>query len=246
MVCAALVAGPIAALRFLGRIRWSWLMMGVGGYLLGFVAKIPAGLVIEAEGPGAGRPVVQAIFMGSASAAAELGVAGLVLAAGMRGRGALPWASVLAFGVGAGVFELLMMLPLGLAQIYDETGSLPSVAGFTDMVGWTFLLERGLTLVGHSASRTLLYTGLHTRAMWALIGCFVLFGLNDGLPTYIGAKGWEWTPRMMSMFYVIAAIITTVEIALICWFERRHSRGPSDAPATARPFADTNSPHADL
>jgi hypothetical protein len=131
---------------------------------------------------------------------------------------------VLAFGAGIGVFEMVASLALGWFQILDETGAAPSLAWFTAVLGWGFLLERGLTLIGHISSRALLYVACYRRSWCAGLLVFMTFALTDGVATLCDLKGWVGSEIHMRTFYTFVAGLTALEIGAVWLLERWYGR----------------------
>jgi hypothetical protein len=221
-----LLAAPFVVLRGGYGAGWRWLLLGAAAYALGIVLKLLLLVPVELAGASDLPAWGQASVMGMVSAAAELAVAVPFLwpRRGSGGRESPAWPDALAFGAAAGVAEMLAAVPLGLAQYAYETGQWPSVPDFTAALGWTFLLERGLTTVGHASSRALVYVGLRYRSLAPLLLAFALFSVNDGVPTYVDARGWHWDSRLTLKFYSLAAAITVAETAAAIVFDRRARR----------------------
>jgi hypothetical protein len=235
------VAPPlILVVRY--QAKWRWLALGVASYVAAMIVKALLHRAAEGTGLHALPPWAQAATVGLISALAELGfVLPFVLPGLWRGE-PLRWPGVLAFGIAIGIFEMLFTLLLGLAQIFDETGQAPSLPFFTEALGWGFLSERGITILGHASSRALLYAGLRYRSLNAVALAVALFTLNDGAASYPELAGWLWTDRLLWTMKSFFAALVIVEFACVALLARRHS---DDSPRRARNSGPRQPPPAD-
>jgi hypothetical protein len=212
-------------LRGCWRAQGRWFFYGILSYLIGMAAKGLLYLAGAATGLDALSPATHAAVAGVLSALAELGAAAPFL----WRRGGLRWPDVIAFGAAIGLFEMVAAVPLGWLQMVDETGAAPSGSAFTTALGWGFLLERGLTLIGHVSSRALLYAAWGRRSWWAGLLVFLTFALTDGVATLCDLKGWADSEWHMQAFYAFAAALTAVEIGAVLFLVRRQREfSPAD------------------
>jgi hypothetical protein len=219
---AALALGPFVFLRSRGA-RWSPFGLGILSWIGGVAVKSLAMSALDRTGLGTCAPAVQALVGGLVSAVTELGAAWLLLR-----RARLSLADVLAFGAGIGVFELLFTLGIGVLEQLDETATPAVTLSFVD--GF-FLLERFLSLIGHVASRLLVYAG--AKRTRPLAGAAVLlFAAVDGAATYGITADWNWEdPVLLARFYAFVAGIGALEVLAAWRAAREVPWGPEPAPA---------------
>jgi hypothetical protein len=152
---------------------------------------------------------------GVVSAGCELVVAAIFL---RRAEYGLP--DALAFGTGIGIFEMIVIgLGVGMIQLADA-GLPPTPGTIARMFGWLFLLERGYTLVGHAASRLLVYRAVRARWWTPALLTLVCFSVGDGIATYGDVRNWEWDAPAIALGVhgsMIALTLAEVVAAWICW-----------------------------
>ena len=80
---------------------------------------------------------------------------------------------------------------------------------------WSGVFDRGLTSVGHLATRGLVWAGLqHPGLTPGIVLALATFTLVDGIATYGSAVGWDWEePRLLRRFCGLLAVVTLVEVA---------------------------------
>jgi uncharacterized membrane protein YhfC len=179
--------------------------LGILSWILGVSVKVMLTVLL----PRTASPVPLAIQDGFISALTELLAAVLFLWLLLRGRRPSS-ADAFAFGVGIGVFEGFF--------VWME-------AEFTP-VGGMFVLERTLTLIGHTASRFLIYSSLVRRRLLPALLATVLFAAVDGVASYGSSVGWDWTsPLVLARFYSFIAGIGVVEV-----LAARYFAPPRDSP----------------
>jgi hypothetical protein len=209
----ALVVAPVLVLRCLGA-RWKWFGLGILSWVIGVVLKTPLQSALDAAG-GASLPWgAQAAASGAVSAVTELGAAACFL---WRAKLRLP--DVLAFGIGIGAFEALFVLLLGWLEGLDGPAAAANRFAF---VGGFLLLDRLLALIGHTASRVLLYVGLRHRWLLPALLSVALFSSVDGTVSYGTLANWDWEdPGLLTRFYLFVAAVGGLEVAAAWWFGRR-------------------------
>jgi hypothetical protein len=122
---------------------------------------------------------------------------------------------VIGLGVGAGAFEVIIVCitPLLSRAVPSETPS-------DWLVRWSGLLERIITLVGHTASRGLVWAAFVSPAWWpaAFFG-FATFALVDGVAVYGLAQKWNWTdPRLFRRWLSFMGLAGLLEAAAFAAF----------------------------
>jgi hypothetical protein len=205
---AALVAAPVLLLRFRHGAGWRWFFLGIAAYVISMGAKAALYYLGNAVGLAALPAGPQAAVTGAGSAFAELSAAALFLR-----RGSPKLADALAFGVGAGAFEALFAMAAGWAELADATHALPSPARLAAAIGFPFFVERGLTLVGHAASRALIYAALQRRWLLPAALAFITFTLVDGVAQYGELAHWDWgSTLVVTRYYLFMGCVTAVEV----------------------------------
>lgn len=225
---------PVWVLRVWYGAQWRWFLFGIASYVAGIVVKLLYFVAWEVTGPHGLAPSVEATMSGAVSAATELGAAALIFWLALRKGGRVGWPNALAFGAAIGVFEMLGLLPIGLTQIMNETGTLPTAGVFAGALGWDFLIERWVTVVGHTASRALLYIAIRYRSWLAGCLCFALFTLNDGAAAYPDLRGWEWTDALLRRFSFLFTALAAVEVTAAVLLARRYAGRPGAGAAGER------------
>jgi hypothetical protein len=204
-----LVIVPILLLRWKYGAQWKWLGLGVASWMLGVLVKQVLAVSGEAVGQERLCPVSQATINGLISALTELGAAAWFLR-----RAQLRWADILAFGVAIGAFEVFVVLWLVWLEWLDgpPAGSLPPIFELD------LLVQRSIAMMGHVASRVLVYVGLRMRWLLPALIAVTLFSLVDGVADYSLVARWDWSdPKVITGYYLFAGIVSAVE-ALAAWF----------------------------
>jgi hypothetical protein len=164
-----------------------------------------------------------AALQGTLSAACELGAAAFYFAR-------LPfssWSNLIAFGLGAGCAEVLYVLILGAMEGLrkpspDREAAWMAGAEQSLCVRYSVPLERFFALLGHTASRALVYLGVSSPFGGAvpLVLAIVLFAAVDSV-SYYGLKAeWNWNcPHLCRRFYGFVGLVTFFEtIAFLLLF----------------------------
>jgi len=205
-----LLVAPAAILRRAGARR-RWFFLGILSWLLALAIKIPAVLALyTADGAPRFLPVAVAVIHGLLSAAAELGMAALVL---RRARLSLP--DVLAFGAAIGSFEVAWVLWEGTLELVDR-GELTR-ANVLALASGPLLIERAVTLVSHTASRVLVYIALVRRWVFPAALAVGLFALCDGVAAYGGIAGWRWQDLWVRAGFNLFLVAVAALEVLAAW-----------------------------
>jgi hypothetical protein len=212
-----LVFGPAVALWWLGA-RLRWMFIGIGSWFLALFLKILAIVALyglDGESP---LPILStAALHGLISVLAELGLAALFL----RGQ-RLRLVDAIAFGAGIGAFEVAWVLWEGSLELID-VGEL-TWDNFLAFANGLFLIERTITLIGHTASRVLIYAALVRRQALPAVVAVMLFWLCDGAAVYGGLAGWQWDdPWILVGFDSFLAIVGIIEAAAAWYFSQEVS-----------------------
>ena len=210
-----LLASPFAAAACAGANGFRWAVFGALSWVVGVALKMPlaAGLARLLR---RATPMVRAAGQGVLSGACELGAAAAAVV------WLLPGGTVahgVAFGVGAGGIEILVLLVVATraaTQAPAPGASLPGEATPDSLrVRWTFVVERATALLGHSASRGLVWLALRGRPL-AAAAALVLFGAVDGVAYYGAAAKWDWLEaRTWRRFYGFVLAVALIEWTLL-------------------------------
>jgi hypothetical protein len=209
-----LVGGPVLCLRRRGA-AWRWFFLGIASWALALFAKFLLNIGLYVGGAAALPAAAQGTLGGFVSAGCELGMAALFLR-----RRVLSAANVLAFGAGIGSFEVLFVLGLGAGVALVDgaaAGAMPAAAAWL-----FFLLERVLTLVGHVASRVLVYVALRARWLFPAVVAVLLFACVDGTAAYGAAAGLDWDSiAVRGRLTLFLAVVGAGEAVFAWWAWRR-------------------------
>jgi hypothetical protein len=196
---AALVAGPVLILRLRFGARWSSFLLGIVSFLIAVVVKFGLSLAIPET----------AVTSGVLSALTELGAAALFLRPRMRG------ADVVAFGAGIGCFEILLKTALGVVGASEAAGSAVAVPLLLPLV------EHAANLVGHTATRVMVYVGRSVRRLLPAVFALLTFSLVDGVADYGHLRGWDWgSLAVYGPFVLFVTVTATVEAGAALYFWR--------------------------
>lgn len=214
-----LVPGPVLLLRIRYGAAWRWIGIGIASWVLALIGKVGLDAGLGCAGLYDQSAMVQGIVGGLNSAIWELGMAAVFL----RGR-SLSTPNVLAFGVGIGAFEVLFVIAIGLLSLLGDEGvAAGDHATMAAELGLLFfVLERGITLVGHVASRVLVYVALRHRALLPLAVALATFSIVDGVASYGWAAGWDWEDSAtLGILYLFLIAVGAIEVAGAWWFWRK-------------------------
>lgn len=111
------------------------------------------------------------------------------------------------FGVGAGAVEAIVLPfinPFKGTPMESHAGSVPQTA----TTRWFGLLERGLAMVTHVATRGLLWVGITGGGIVPLFVAFVSFGALDGAAYYGHLEKWPFhEPRIFRRVYLLFSAV---------------------------------------
>jgi len=222
-----ITCAPVLYLRFRRGAAWRWFWLGIASWSLALVLKLVLYAIVGSFGP---PPGVLATAAGLASAACELGMAAVFLR-----RRPLPTADVLAFGTGIGAFEVLFTLVVAALGVGADVGGAAGGAATMSaaLACFFFLLERAVTLVGHVASRVLVYESLQSRRLLPAGVAVATFACVDGTTAYGEVAGWAWNDaalRAWFMGFIIVVGAIEVLAARVFWDPLPASRGKATAP----------------
>jgi len=211
-----LLALPFILAVAAGRGGMLWTALGGGIWGVSVAIKFLVTDLLELAGVRRLEPAPRALIHGLVSALCELGAAGVAFLWLLPPGTALHAA---AFGAGAGWIEMLAILFLALGTAGRGTAPLPDPAPETasalpQHVQWNFLVERGLTLIGHLGSRGLVW--LMARGFtWCGILAVATFSLVDGVASYGKFRKWDWLEMSCwKRFYGFLALVSASEVAV--------------------------------
>jgi hypothetical protein len=211
-----LLALPFILALSAGRGGMLWLALGGGIWAVSVGIKFVATDLLELAGVRRFQPAWRALVHGLVSALCELGAAAVAFVWLLPPNTALHAA---AFGAGAGWTEMLAILILGLRTAGRGSASAPDPASkagsdLPQHVQWTFVVERGLTLIGHLGSRGLVWL-LARGFVWCGVLALATFTLVDGLASYGKFRKWDWLAiSCWKRFYGFLAVIGALEVGV--------------------------------
>ena len=215
---AILVLPPLLVVRYAGA-RPALIIAGAGVWAVSVAIKHPLALLLSrlmgSRMALPGRSVAQ----GMLSAICELSAAGLYFLL----RPPSGWNNVVAFGIGAGCIEVVYVLVLGIVEgIRGRDPDLDAAwlagAKCSLCVRYSVPLERLLALIGHTASRGLVYAGVSAYSGLRLVLCLavLLFAAVDGVSYYGLKTEWDWSsPSLCRRFYSFIGGISLIEAAVL-------------------------------
>lgn len=227
-----LTTAPLLILRRAFQARWMWFGLGIASWAAAVAAKHLLAALFKPLGFGDLPAVTQGAVWGILSATLELGATALLF----RKRSLKP-GDVLATGVGIGAFEVVYVIGTVIAASAAAAPALAEAAPggeASPLVQLSFLLQRCLAMVGHVASRVLVYLAVHRRILAPALIAVAAFALIDGV-AYGGLMAkWDWTaPAVLASYYLFIAFVGAVESAAAWLFWRRPEPGePSLASVT--------------
>src|SRR6185436_3236329 len=119
------------------------------------------------------------------------------------------------YALGAAAVEFMLLLPVAFSAGMDDTKKRRNAKEPASVMTWrNFAIERFLAVVGHIASRVLVWIGIAgTGGIAAFAAAFGLYTLAEGLAAYGEAKDWNWlTPRVMWPFLIVQTLIVAVTV----------------------------------
>ena len=134
-------------------------------------------------------------------------------------RPELSWTDAIAFGLGAGCAEIIYILVLGIMEGIrgrdpDADTAWLAAAECSLCVRYSVPLERFLALIGHTASRGLVYIGVSTpySGSGLLFFALLLFAAVDGVSYYGLKANWNWnSPGLCRRFYYFVGGVSLLE-----------------------------------
>jgi hypothetical protein len=214
----AIACAPVLYLRLRRGAAWRWFGLGIASWGVALVVKTLLEVPLEFLDLPAG---VRGVASGLVSAAGELGMA----AAFLRRR-TLSVANVLAFGAGIGAFEVLFTLALWAIGVGENGGTAADVSSAmpVGLACLFYLVERAVTLVGHVASRVLVYVSLQARWLLPAGLAVAIFACVDGVASYGYTAEWDWDDvGVRALFMALITVLGTVEAGAAWLFWRRLS-----------------------
>jgi hypothetical protein len=152
-----------------------------------------------------------AALQGAASASCELGFAGAAFALVLpRGSAAL----VVAFGVGAGALEAVLLLAAARAEERAAQRTREDPPPVRGLRRHGFVVERTAATLGHVGARGLVWLGVH-GSPWPWVLALVTFAAVDGTATFGVRRGWDWTaPAVWWRFNAFIVAVGILEVAV--------------------------------
>ncbi len=204
----ALAIGVPLALILAGVSKLSWIAIGAALWAGSDVFKIVAGLLINFSFSEKGRATKGfAALWGAWSALCELGaVAAFFLIASRPAT----VGNVIGLGIGAGSIEVTFVCFTPL-----QSRAVPSEMPSDWLLRWSGVVERSITLVGHTASRGLVWAAFVSPVWWpAPLFGFATFALVDGVAVYGSAQKWKWAdPRLLRRWLSFMGLLGLIEAA---------------------------------
>lgn len=218
---------PPVAIVCLGGATAMVILGGATVWAVSVAAKYPLASLVSRLLGGGTSAIRKASAQGFLSAACELGAAAVYFLVKP-----LPnWANVIAFGLGAGCAEVIYVLCLGIVEGIKGRAPHAEAAWLTGArrslcVRYSPALERFLALIGHTASRGLIYAGTSSPyyrtavdTAGILFLAVLLFTAVDGVSYYGLKANWDWnSPRICRRFYSFVGGVTLIEAAVFLLF----------------------------
>ncbi|MBI1212020.1 MAG: YhfC family intramembrane metalloprotease [Alphaproteobacteria bacterium] len=191
-----------------------WVLIGGGAWFIAVALKITGDVLFQRNVTLEFRDWVTAVLSGLWATVCELGLAATVFLI----WDATVWEAV-AYALGAATVEFLLLLPAafgGGIEAEHKRRRKDSKAPVQVMTWRNFAIERVIALVGHIASRVLVWIGVAgSGGLAALAAAFGLYTLSEGLAAYGEAKDWNWlNPRVMWPFLIVQTLIVAVTVWL--------------------------------
>jgi hypothetical protein len=214
-VCvASLVAIPAFCKLVLGS-RMRWMALGVLSWAIGVILKNVAFYLLTFLGEDLWPAILRASIAGFISAASELGMAAVFLR-----RANVTLRDAIGFGAGVGAFEILFVIGIGvLESIEENNGTISFAEAPFAFVTAYFFIERFFALVGHTASRVLIFQSQRQRTWMPAAIALTTFSIIDGLASYGMIANWNWDTAN-ARFQVVVGSLAMLEVAAVVWFER--------------------------
>lgn len=191
------------------------LLAGAGVWAVSIAVKHPLAHALSRMAATRISAGVTAAAQGFLSAVCELSAAALYFVF----RPGLSWTDVIAFGVGAGCAEIVYILVFGIMEGVrrrdsDADAAWLAAADRSLCVRYSVPLERFLALIGHTASRGLVFWGVSTpySGFGLLFFALLLFAAVDGVSYYGLKANWNWnSPCLCRRFYCFVGGVSLLE-----------------------------------
>ncbi len=193
-----------------------WFLIGAGAWFIAVALKITGDVLFQRQVTVELRDWVTAVLSGLWATVCELGLAAIVFLM----WSATVWDAVV-YAVGAATVEFMLLLPAAFTGgISDKKRTKDKKSPAPVMTWRNFAIERVIALVGHIASRVLVWIGVAgTGGIAALGAAFGLYTLAEGLSAYGEAKDWNWlNPRVMWPFLILQTLIVAGTVWLAIWW----------------------------
>ena len=202
---------PFVLLSAFGNV-WKHLALGAAAWAVAVVLKFPAASLLNIFIGKHSRPAVIAALYGIMSAVAELGAAAACFSLLSPG---LSLTDVIAFGVGASCIEISLVLSGGVRPGPEVRSAWISGARRSACVRHMMFIERLTTLLGHVASRGLVYLSLTLPDLSLALIAVATFGAVDGVLIYGRLASWDWfDPRVCRSFYGFITLVSLFEVGI--------------------------------
>ena len=193
-----------------------WFLIGAGAWFIAVALKITGDVVFQRSVTVELRDWVTAALSGVWATVCELGLAAIVFLV----WSATVWDAV-TYALGAATVEFMLLLPAAFTGGIGEKKKTRDKKAPAQVMTWrNFAIERVIALVGHIASRVLVWLGVAgTGGLGAVGAAFGLYTLAEGLAAYGEAKDWNWlNPRVMWPFLILQTLIVAGTVWLAIWW----------------------------
>lgn len=194
-----------------------WLLIGAGAWFIAVALKITGDVLFQRNVTVDFHDWVTGVLSGLWASVIELGIASIAF---------LLWSATvwdaIGYAFGAAAVEFMLLLPAAFSGgvVADKKQRKNSKEPAPVMTWRNFAIERFIALVGHIASRVLVWIGVAgTGGIAALAAAVGLYTLSEGLAAYGEAKDWNWlTPRVMWPFLIVQTLIVAATVWLAVWW----------------------------
>ena len=192
-----------------------WLLIGAGAWFIAVALKVTGDVLFQRKVTVELRDWVTAVLSGAWASLVELGLA----SAAFLIWSATVWDAV-AYALGAAAVEFMLLLPAAFTGGISDKKQRKNAKEPHVMTWRNFAIERVIALVGHIASRVLVWVGIAgAGGIGALGAAFGLYSLAEGLSAYGEAKEWNWlNPRVMWPFLIVQTLIVAGTVWLAIWW----------------------------
>jgi len=193
-----------------------WLLIGAGAWFVAVALKITGDVLFQRNTTVDFHDWVTGVLSGLWASVIELGLASIAFLIWC----ATVWDAV-GYALGAAAVEFMLLLPVAFSGgVSTEKKRRGSKEPASVMTWRNFAIERVLAVIGHIASRVLVWIGVAgTGGFLAFAAAFGLYTLAEGLAAYGEAKDWNWqSPRVMWPFLIVQTVIVAVTVWLAIWW----------------------------